>query len=29
MASNPTLIAIMQELMGPDLLLMATDFSPH
>ena len=26
MASNPTLIAIMQELMGPDLLLMATDF---
>ena len=26
MASNPTLIAFMQELMGPDLLLMATDF---
>ena len=26
MASNPTLIAFMQELMGPDLLLLATDF---
>ena len=26
MASNPTLIGVMQELMGPDLLLLATDF---
>ena len=26
MASHPTLIALMQELMGPDLLLLATDF---
>ena len=26
MASNPTLIALMQELMGSDLLLLATDF---
>ena len=26
MASHPTLISLMQELMGPDLLLLATDF---
>ena len=26
MASHPTLVSLMQELMGPDLLLLATDF---